>query len=436
MNSSVNRPLKERRRNPRHGATSIVYLQFGSGNGGIVINLGVEGLAFQAACKIAAERSSAVDLRLRGAGLNVELAGDIVWLGGTQREAGIHFKGISAEANQQIAEWIVRQSTAERSQVKPNVTNPEPEKLRHASVSQFLPAVPSPQVSTARTAGENGSKNSVRSTPDMLISPPLRSYTQTQAHSDPSGQTDKDPPQTQRLVFHAQGLELPRSTQPLELSKYKTSSIAVKESAIPPRRAETADAIGSQSKGLKSLPGASERRLENSRRGKWLGILLASWRRTGRQQKLLLAGAAVGFIWIFSLILTLPVAQVTERPEQSVKAGASNKTESAPVASDQVNQSQPGSAPFSSAKPVTKATTPRTSSFLDDLSEIVFGSGLSTKTSIDQHQDSVNVWVSKGNGYYYCADSPFYKTMEPGTLMPQGTALQSGYQPKLGQPCD
>jgi hypothetical protein len=71
-----------------------------------------------------------------------------------------------------------------------------------------------------------------------------------------------------------------------------------------------------------------------------------------------------------------------------------------------------------------------------DLGHLVLGATSEGKTGIKKDQDGVQVWISKNNGYYYCADSRYYRTLSPGAFMPQGKALQSGYQPKLGHLCD
>ena len=55
---------------------------------------------------------------------------------------------------------------------------------------------------------------------------------------------------------------------------------------------------------------------------------------------------------------------------------------------------------------------------------------------INEDQIGVLVWTSKTSGYYYCPDSPFYNMVKPGAFMAQRDALQSGYQPRLGQICN
>jgi hypothetical protein len=49
---------------------------------------------------------------------------------------------------------------------------------------------------------------------------------------------------------------------------------------------------------------------------------------------------------------------------------------------------------------------------------------------------SIRVWVNKSNGVYYCADSTMYGHTDPGAYMAQGEAVQTGYSPALGEPCE
>jgi hypothetical protein len=61
--------------------------------------------------------------------------------------------------------------------------------------------------------------------------------------------------------------------------------------------------------------------------------------------------------------------------------------------------------------------------------------------SLGTHQSgktrlNVKVWVNKSTGIYYCPDSAIYGRSEPGIYMAQGEALQTGYTPALGEPCE
>lgn len=48
----------------------------------------------------------------------------------------------------------------------------------------------------------------------------------------------------------------------------------------------------------------------------------------------------------------------------------------------------------------------------------------------------LRVWVNKSTGVYYCPDSAMYGRSERGAYMTQGDAVQTGYTPALGEPCE
>ena len=47
----------------------------------------------------------------------------------------------------------------------------------------------------------------------------------------------------------------------------------------------------------------------------------------------------------------------------------------------------------------------------------------------------VKVWTHEKTGLYYCPDSKFYGTFEPGMYMTQDDALERGYRPAAQKPC-
>jgi hypothetical protein len=58
--------------------------------------------------------------------------------------------------------------------------------------------------------------------------------------------------------------------------------------------------------------------------------------------------------------------------------------------------------------------------------------GVNAPPKMDPAKAGVPVWAVQRNGYFYCADDPNFKKLQPGAIMTQGDALQSGYQPKVG----
>lgn len=116
----------ERRQNPRHTASAIVYVHLGPDNGGIIINLGIGGVACQAARKLIAKKNTSLNVRLRGSGLDVNLVGEIIWQGASQKEIGICFKDPPASQQQEIANWIARQEQASKAPPVDDFAPPKP----------------------------------------------------------------------------------------------------------------------------------------------------------------------------------------------------------------------------------------------------------------------------------------------------------------------
>jgi hypothetical protein len=167
--------------------------------------------------------------------------------------------------------------------------------------------------------------------------------------------------------------------------------------------------------------------------------LLAAWRRGDRHHKLVLASIGAACLGIFALILTLAVAHIDSPMDRSARSGPVQQS-TAPPAVSSVSVGPPQTGPIQSPSS-PPAAVPRRShrpqkSLLANLADNVFGRKPEVIIEIDEDQVGVQVWTSKTSGFYYCADSPFYNAVQPGTLMTQRDALQSGYQPRLGQFCN
>jgi PilZ domain len=436
----------DRRGNPRHTGASIIYVELGSGNGGIIVNLGIDGLAFQAACKLTVEAESTLNLRLHGAGLNCELAGDIVWLGATQKEAGICFKSISAKAKQDIRDWIARHGqitcstpAEEQSPLNPN---PAPHPMS-ASADSFVsdspfnaPAVPTATSATIPSRADADSKR--WRLIDSVNSPAVIGGRQDR-NADRA--ISQEPARIERSSIYRQRLEASRGERPYESVTDNPSSIASRSN-------------GETRKNVQASPASPPK---TAAAEKWLPKeLFTGWKRTNSQQTLMLASAATAGVCILVLILTLRVGRVASPLNRPPRREFVQQTGATPTASSFANESYrqtraapivsqtgSGSHPQTDSVQVTPVAprvrtrpTPKSTALFKGFSDFFLGSGLNQKTSIDAHQDHVQVWVSKRSGYYYCADTPYYEKLLPGAAMAQGLALQSGYQPRLGEPCD
>jgi hypothetical protein len=51
------------------------------------------------------------------------------------------------------------------------------------------------------------------------------------------------------------------------------------------------------------------------------------------------------------------------------------------------------------------------------------------------NSQEVQVWASQRSGLYYCPGTRLYGKLQPGKNMSERSALQSGFQPSLGQMC-
>jgi len=69
-----------------------------------------------------------------------------------------------------------------------------------------------------------------------------------------------------------------------------------------------------------------------------------------------------------------------------------------------------------------------------DPSLIVRLYGSVRKSPVGNSQE-VGVWASQRSGLYYCPATRLYGKLQPGKNMSERSALQSGFQPSLGQMC-
>jgi hypothetical protein len=479
----------ERRRNPRHRASSIIYVQIGSENGGIVIDIGIDGVACQAARKLTAEGYSNLNLRLHGSGLDVDLVGDLVWLGATRKEVGFCFKSPSTKAQQGIADWIERQTQGcgtapleDRSRPKPVPAMPGIFAAEEKSIPPSLPAAlamsqaisvdpPSSAGADANEACLPASLAAATGIPGPTPLPEIASPIQQSnipAHELDDrldgGKVDLFASPEQPLLeqpLHDQPLpELSPVERPSQSPADQSSTIVFTQEPMPPARKDLPPA-SVESQGEPEFFKTKERepisrdgisRPPDSLRAatvaeKWAPpALLAAWRRGNRQQKFLLAGTASACLLIFILALTLAVTHIGSSSGRSAGSGSAQQSAPPPATpSVSVVSSQTG--PVYAAPPPRATPPPEPDpeqpppSLLARLAETFLGSEPekpepTTEIEIDQKHVGVQVWTSKSSGYYYCTDSSYYQTVQPGAFMTQRDALQSGYQPKLGRFCN
>lgn len=98
----------ERRRSPRIILGSLAYITFESNTGGIVVNISDEGLCFHTIAPVG--QNETIHFWFSAGGRRVEAEGRLIWTDDTRKSGGLRFSALSAEASQQIRNWIVQSS--------------------------------------------------------------------------------------------------------------------------------------------------------------------------------------------------------------------------------------------------------------------------------------------------------------------------------------
>jgi TonB family protein len=100
----------ERRVHLRQRLSSIVYLDIGEGNGGIVLDMSEEGLGFHAAGPLGKQSEVRLRIKLPSSQTRIEVTAQIVWISDSNQKAGVRFLDAQSEGPVQIREWIRSQA--------------------------------------------------------------------------------------------------------------------------------------------------------------------------------------------------------------------------------------------------------------------------------------------------------------------------------------
>ena len=103
---------RDRRRYSRQ-ITSLNYIKLGETNGGILLNLSEDGLAFTAAEPLVGEFVPRLRFQLAENAEWIEASGRIIWLNDSKKGAGIQFVSISDEDREQIRRWVSSRTPSE-----------------------------------------------------------------------------------------------------------------------------------------------------------------------------------------------------------------------------------------------------------------------------------------------------------------------------------
>src|SRR6202167_2490901 len=98
--------VPERRTHVRRRVLSLEYIDLGSSNGGILLNLSEGGMYVQAVASLSADDIPQIGFRLPDSGYLVKTEAQIAWVGESKKDAGIQFLNVPEEALLKIREWV------------------------------------------------------------------------------------------------------------------------------------------------------------------------------------------------------------------------------------------------------------------------------------------------------------------------------------------
>ena len=157
-------PPEGRRARVRQPVGALAYLDIGTDNGGIVLNLSEDGLGLQAVAPLENQREVSLRIQLPHSPERIETAAEVAWLGASNRQAGVRFLNLSAAARSQIREWIKSQESAPvceetepaRAPEVAMIAAPEPATETRVTSSPVPPPAPAPSAPPLAVDAQTG----------------------------------------------------------------------------------------------------------------------------------------------------------------------------------------------------------------------------------------------------------------------------------------
>lgn len=126
----------ERRQTTRTTLNSVVYINFDSDNGGIVLNVSQGGLCFHSVAPV--QREGPIRFWFSEQKQKIEADGEIAWIDESRKTGGLRFTALPAEGHEQIRYWISQPSM--RLAVEKPLARPAPPPSRLVSPPNPSPA--------------------------------------------------------------------------------------------------------------------------------------------------------------------------------------------------------------------------------------------------------------------------------------------------------
>ncbi len=109
----ASQPTRDRRLQRRTTPACRAYVELGDTNSGIVLNISETGMAVAAAdLLVVGDHLPRIRFQLPSSRQSIEISAQIVWLAESTRDAGMRFVDLTADARNQISNWITSEKLA------------------------------------------------------------------------------------------------------------------------------------------------------------------------------------------------------------------------------------------------------------------------------------------------------------------------------------
>jgi protein TonB len=209
--------VPERRSHMRRRVLSLEYIDLGSSNGGILLNLSEGGMYLQAVASLSSDDLPAISFRLPDSGYLVKTNARIAWIGESKKDAGIEFLNLPEQARLKIRQWVaVEHPQAEK------VNEPETKVDPVRKKTDRLLEMPAPGLSK-KTPNLQEVPARIAQKQDGNLAPPLSAAAGNAAT-----------PKAAELLHLSGPIFQTRSTQPPKISEVAAAGVG--SSVAVPRR--------------------------------------------------------------------------------------------------------------------------------------------------------------------------------------------------------
>jgi periplasmic protein TonB len=127
-------PTRDRRLQKRTTPASLAYVMFGDTNGGIVVNISETGMAIAVGdLLVVGDYLPRIRIQSPSSRQSIEISAQIVWLAESKKGAGIRFVDLTADARNQISNWIASEKQAPKFEQPPKLLRRDKQHLEISS---------------------------------------------------------------------------------------------------------------------------------------------------------------------------------------------------------------------------------------------------------------------------------------------------------------